>query len=101
MRRLFGWLAGLVGIAALARLLARRERRPPLPTTTSVGPDPAAELRRKLSESRAEPPAGPEPGAPEPGSPAADEERESLEDRRARVHAKAMQAIDEMKEPEA
>lgn len=101
MRRLFGWLAGLVGIAALARLLARREQLPPGPTTTPGEPDPAAELRRKLSETRAEPPATHEPGAPEPGAPAADEEGESLEDRRARVHAKAMQAIDEMKEPEA
>ena len=99
MRRLFGWLAGLVGIAALARLLARREQLRP-GRTTPVESDPAAELRRKLSETRAEPAATPEAGAPEPGAAAA-EQRESLEDRRARVHAKAMQAIDEMKEPEA
>ena len=109
MRRLFGWLAGLVGIAALARLLlARREQLPPGPTTTPVEPDLAAELRRKLSETRAEPSATPDPGAPGPGAPqpgapqpGADEQRESLDDRRARVHAKAIQAIDEMKEPEA
>ena len=98
VRRLFGWLAGLVGIAALARLLARREQLPPGRTTPPVEPDHAAELRRKLSETRVE---SPEPGGPEADPPAADEQRESLEDRRARVHAKAMQAIDEMKEPEA
>jgi len=93
VRRLFGWLAGLAGIAALARILARRRHAPAATPAPPLEPDPAAELRRKLSESRSEPP---EPTAPEP-----DEPQKTLDERRARVHAKAMQAIEEMKEPDA
>jgi hypothetical protein len=96
MRRLFAWAAGIVSIAALARLLGRRHR-----TTTPVEPgsDPADELRRKLDAVRAEPPptepdAGEEPAPP--GAPT-----ESLEQRRARVHAKAQEALDEMRPGDA
>jgi len=92
VRKLFGWLAGLVGIAALARLLARRKSSSPLPRPPAE-PDPAIELRRKLSESRETAPAVPTPPQSK------DAARESVEDRRARVHAKALEAIDEMKEP--
>ena len=91
MRRLIGWTAGLVGIAALARLLAaRRDRTPPpaLPTK-----DPAEELRRKLAESRA-----PDAPAAEPTRPS--ERNESLEERRAHVHAKAQEALSAMDEIE-
>ena len=101
MRRLFGWLAGLVGIAALARHLARRERATDAPAPAvpdPAAPDPAAELRRKLSQTRVDtpPPQAPEARA-EPAAP--ETPRDSLEDRRARVHAKAREAMDEMREP--
>ncbi len=99
MRRLFGWVAGLVGIAAAARYLARRSRAatpPPAPATTQA--DPADALRRKLDEARTEPsaPATPDPATAEEAAP-----RETLDERRARVHAKAEAAIAEMQEPPA
>ena len=88
MRRLFGWMAGLVGIAALARLLATRHARleataraPALP----AAPDPAEELRRKLAESREQPTGAPAQAA-----------AETIDERRARVHAKAREAVDAM-----
>ena len=93
MRKLFGWIAGLVGIAALARVLARRHaprQAPALPPPTS---DPADELRRKLSATREEAPVVPEP-APSPAEPS-----ETLDQRRSRVHAKAQEAIDAMQDP--
>jgi len=92
VRRLIGWTAGLVGIAALARLLAARRDRteaPALPPPVSPAGDPAEELRRKLAESR-DPDA---PAAELPGPPVRDE---SLEERRARVHAKAQEALSAM-----
>ena len=65
------------------------------PSTTQA--DPAEELRRKLDEARTE------PSAPAPPDPATAEEapRETLDERRARVHAKAEAAIAEMQEPPA
>jgi hypothetical protein len=88
-------MAGLVGIAALARLLARRRshhrtRAPALEAPPSAA-DPAEELRRKLSETRAtsDEPAG--AAEPAPGA-------ETLEERRSRVHAKAQEAIEAMQE---
>lgn len=96
VRRLFGWMAGLAGIAALARLLSRRA-----PAPAPQEPDPAQALREKLSEARAEPAP---PVQHEPlEQPVADEPAaapESLDERRARVHAKAQEAIDAMQEPE-
>ena len=108
MRRLIGWTAGVVGIAALARILARRR-----PAQKPVAPPPvdghAETLRRKLDEARsAEATEAPErtataaeDEAPERTATAAEDEapRQSLEDRRARVHAKAQEAIDAMQEP--
>lgn len=88
MRRLLGWMAGLVGIAALARLLASRRTRveapaqPPFPTA-----DPADALRRKLAETRERP-------APPAVETAAT--TETIDERRARVHAKAQEALDAM-----
>ncbi len=90
MKRTLAWLAGLVGIAALGRTLARRRQptesvaeHPPTVATT----DPAEELRRKLAGQRQ-----PEPEA-EAG---AERVAQTLEERRARVHAKAREAIDAM-----
>ena len=89
-------MAGLVGIAALARLLARRRVYHRAPAPRSEAPpsaaDPAEELRRKLSETRTttdEPARGAEPAPP----------AETLEERRSRVHAKAQEAIQAMQDP--
>ncbi len=100
MRRLFAWTAGLVGIAALARLVAARRARLEAPALPAARPeqDPAEELRRRLAESRDDTGQGAE-AAGEPSAPT-----ESLDDRRARVHAKAqeaMSAMDALEEPPA
>lgn len=91
MRRLIGWTAGLVGIAALARLLAARRDRAEAPALPPASPaeDPAEELRRKLAESR-----DADAHAAEPTEPS--ERNESLDERRARVHAKAQEALSAM-----
>ena len=100
MKRSLAWLTGIVGIAALGRMFARRKAAPtpdqqpaPVATTaaeTGVEPvaDPAEELRRKLAANR-------EPETPET------EVVETLEERRARIHAKAQEAIDAMSDGEA
>jgi hypothetical protein len=86
--RLFGWMAGLVSIAALARVLARRRRREThAAEQQALAQDPAEELRRKLSETREA------AGATEPSG-----TTETLEERRSRVHAKAQEAIDAMQD---
>ena len=99
MRTLIGWAAGLVGIAALARALARRQarreadlRRSP---TTPAG-DPAEELRRKLSAARS---AGSTATGDEAASAGRAEPTETIDERRARVHAKAQEAIEAMQGP--
>lgn len=89
MKRALTSIAGLVGIAALGRWLSRR--RHPAPTVRepveAPADDPAEELRRKLASARQpEQETATEPAAPE----------ETLEERRARVHAKAREAIDAM-----
>ncbi len=102
MKRAFASIAGLVGLAALGRFIARR-RQPAESATTSfeatngdalpndvtvdAAADPAEELRRKLADARE---TEPEPA----GTPEAPDE--TLEERRARVHAKAREAIDSM-----
>jgi hypothetical protein len=88
--KLFGWAAGLVGIAALARVLARRQRAHARQARPALEPDPAAALRQKLSDTRAAPVPEAEPPAPEPS--------ETIEERRSRVHAKAQDAIAAMQE---
>ena len=93
MRRLLSWVAVTIGIAALVRWLRRRrERSTALPAQVSAEPaqDPAAELRRKLAESRA----GEEP---EEGSETA---TESVEERRADVHEQGRSALSEMTPPD-
>jgi hypothetical protein len=91
MKKAFGWIAGLVGIAALARWLARRsaaraEQQEPL----AADADPADALRRRLDESRSA--AGPEVSADDEPS------GKTLEERRARIHVQAQEAIDAMRE---
>jgi hypothetical protein len=89
--RLFGWMAGLVSIAALARMLARRRRHQThAPEQQAVAQDPADELRRKLSETREA------AGTTESSGPS--EPTETLDERRSRVHAKAQEAIEAMQD---
>lgn len=99
--RLTRWLAGMVGIAALARLLAGRKRRAEPDAEAPAGADPADELRRKLDEVRS----GSTGQAADAASPAESEaptERDAatptLEERRAAIHARAQEAIDSMRE---
>jgi hypothetical protein len=96
VRRLFAWTAGLVGIAALGRLLAARRahREAPALPPPRQEQDPAEELRRRLAESREDTGSAAESG-PEQPTPT-----DSLEDRRARVHAKAQEAMSAMDAPE-
>lgn len=84
-------MAGLAGIAALAKLVHARPRTvPPLAPAEPALDDPAEELRRKLAEARA---ASPDrAGEAEPSMPA-----QTLEERRAEVHARAQDAIDAMR----
>ena len=97
MRRLIGWTAGVVGVAALARMLARR-RPAPKPVAPPPADDHAEALRRKRDETPATDAAS--TAAPADVEDVEDEApRESLENRRARVHAKAQEAIDAMQEP--
>ena len=103
MKRAFASIAGLLGLAALGRWLAKRRHQDesvthPLEPTTidatavdsvavDAAADPAEELRRKLADAReTEPESSPTPEQPE----------ETLDERRARVHAKAREAIDSM-----
>ena len=79
MKRLLALLLGGLGLRALLR---RRQGHPDL------GPSHAEELRARLAETRVEPVAEQEPPA-EPGP--------SVDDRRADVHARARQTIDELK----
>jgi hypothetical protein len=103
MRNLFRWMAGLAGIAALAKLFGARPRT--VPALTQGEPDdddPAAELRRKLAEARS---SAPETAAQEtvtavPADLPAhspDEPERSLEERRAEIHARAQDAIAAMR----
>lgn len=98
------WLAGLAGVAGVLGLLRRRGARMSDRVEERPAPDPAAELRRKLVEARGAegPPAATAAGPPPPGAPAVDESgpgevAASLEDRRARLHAKAQEAIESMR----
>jgi hypothetical protein len=86
VRRLLTWFVVTLGIAAVARRLRRRRRQEEL-APPEQGGDPAAELRQKLAESRAEEEASVEP----PLSTA------SVEDRRASVHEQGRATVDEMR----
>ena len=80
VKRLLALLLGGLGLRALLR------RRSP----AALGPSPADDLRAKLDQARAEPPAPDRPAAPETEPPAGD--------RRADIHARARAAIDELRE---
>ena len=80
MKRLLALVAGGLGL----RAILRRRSRP------ALSPAPAEELRAKLAQAKTNE-APPEPESePEPAQP------ESVEDRRAGVHSKARQAIDDL-----
>jgi len=87
VKRALAWLAGIAGIAALGRMLARRRQPADSIAEHPAAPvdDPAEELRRKLDEQR-------QPQPEVETVPVG----ETLEERRARVHAKAREAIDAM-----
>jgi hypothetical protein len=74
VKRLFAVVLGALGLGALFK------RRRPAPAP--LGPDPAVDLRAKLDETR----------EPEP------EAEPDVADRRADVHERARQAIDELKD---
>ena len=85
-------MAGLAGIAALARVLSARRAKREARATSHPGreADPADALREKLAETRGE---------------TADDslhaETPTLDERRARIHAMAQETIDAMQEPPA
>ena len=93
MRRALTWLAGAVGLAALARHVSRRR----VAAEGPVGDDPAEELRRKLATQREDEPEtapdGPVVEEPEEDPPPVD-----LAERRADVHARAQEAIEAMRD---
>jgi hypothetical protein len=86
-------MAGLVSIAALARVLSRRSRKTQ-PVPPAAEDDPAEALRQKLTETRAA-----EPDAAPPPEPATTTPTETPAERRARIHAKAQEAIEAMQDP--
>ena len=106
MRRLLTWIVAALGIAALVRHLRRQQAHeaPAAGTGSDSTADPAAELRRKLAESRGAGDDRDEFDAAE-GTPVdevgedAGAARPSLEERRAAVHAKAQEALGEMDGP--
>ena len=84
------WLVGLLSALAVWKLLSRWRGEPAAPPAAK--PDPAEALRRKLAETQTD--AEPEP-------PAGDAAAETIDERRAGVHAKAQETIDSMHEGEA
>ena len=93
MKRLYAWLAGLAGGAAVYRAFRRTPR--PRPATA----DPADELKAKLAEARA---AGDDRDEFEAGETPIDEALDAAPDpdvasRRRTVHEQARAAIDEMR----
>jgi hypothetical protein len=94
MRRLLTWALVSLGIAAVARRLRRRERHDEL-VPPADDADPAAELRQKLADSRADEEISAEPPVSPPVSSAA-----SVEDRRASVHEQGRATVNEMRGPD-
>jgi hypothetical protein len=87
VKRLYAWLAGFVGGAAVYRAF---RRQPPV-----VERDPAEELKARLAEARA---AGDDREEFEAGEKPVDEAPDpDVDARRRSVHERARTAIDEMK----
>jgi hypothetical protein len=87
VKRLYAWLAGLAGGAAVYRAF---RRQPPV-----AEPDPAEELKARLAEARA---AGDDREEFEAGETPVDEAPDpDVDARRRSVHERARTAIDEMK----
>ena len=87
MKRLYAWLAGFVGGAAVYRAF---RRQPPV-----VERDPAEELKARLAEARA---AGDDREEFEAGETPVDQAPDpDVDARRRSVHERARTAIDEMK----
>jgi hypothetical protein len=85
VKRLYAWLAGLAGGAAVYRVFRRRPHvDPPV-----AARDPANELKAKLAEARAGDATPPDPD-PDP----------DVDARRRSVHDRARDAIDEMQHGE-
>lgn len=100
MRNLVRWMAGLAGIAALAKLVrARSQSAPALSPPERADDDPADALRRKLADARSVTPDP--PGDSTTVAAAPDEPALSLEERRAEIHARAQDAIDAMRSDDA
>jgi hypothetical protein len=85
-------LAG--GSAAAVVVLYRRRRRKEL----QPGPDPAADLRRKLDESRA---LSDERDEFESAEVPVDQAEAGIDERRRRVHDQARTSIDDMRDPQS
>jgi hypothetical protein len=83
VKRLLALVAGGLGL----RALLRRRSRP------SLSPDPAEGLRAKLAQTKAQ-----EPEPDEQEGPSQPAQPETVEGRRADVHAKARQAMDDLGE---
>ena len=79
MKRLYAWLAGFAGGAAVYRVFRRQPRAVP-PVAVQ---DPADELKAKLAEARASDEQTPDPDP-------------DVDTRRRSVHDRAREAIDEM-----
>lgn len=89
MRRALAWVTGIVGVAALARLLHHRRHAGAVAPPEAV--DPADELRRTLADRRE--------AEEEPIDSSAEAVVEpSLDERRAAVHTRAEEAIAQMRE---
>ena len=80
MKRLLALVAGGLGL----RAILRRRSRP------ALSPAPAEELRAKLAQTKSQDVPSEAQREPEPAQP------ESVEERRADVHSKARQAIDDL-----
>jgi hypothetical protein len=90
VRSLLRWILGILSVLAFWKWWTRRHGAEP---PAEPGPDPAEELRRRLDEQRAAEQAATEQPAPADAG-------ETLEERRARVHEKAQEAMDAMRTEE-
>ena len=97
MRRLVGWIGGVVGGIAAYRLVRRGSQGAPEPVS-SESDERAEELRAKLAQSKLTESRGVEPVVEDtPAEPAPEQAPEPPEDRRRRVHEEGRAALDEMK----